>query len=93
MESRVTNNNEKSRYELRLDGGRLAGFLEYERSDGVLAMIHTFVHPDLRSQGLGERLVRDALDDVRARGLEVEPVCPFVVAYIRRYPEYGDLVA
>jgi uncharacterized protein len=36
--------------------------------------------------------VRGALDDMRARGLKVAPVCPFVAAYIRRHPEYADLV-
>jgi predicted GNAT family acetyltransferase len=37
--------------------------------------------------------VADALDDIRSRGLKVVPLCPFVAAYIRRHPEYEDLVA
>jgi uncharacterized protein len=36
--------------------------------------------------------VADALDDIRSRGLQVVPLCPFVAAYIRRHPEYEDLV-
>jgi len=27
------------------------------------------------------------------RGLKVRPLCPFVSLYIRRHPEYADLVA
>ena len=39
-----------------------------------------------------EQLVSGVLDDIRARGLEVVPLCPFAAAYIRRHPEYADLV-
>jgi predicted GNAT family acetyltransferase len=48
--------------------------------------------PSLENKGLGARLVAGALDDIRARGLRVVPFCPFVRAYIRRHPEYADLV-
>jgi predicted GNAT family acetyltransferase len=42
--------------------------------------------------GHGSTLVRAALDDVRARGLSVIPLCPFVKAYIEKHPEYADLL-
>jgi hypothetical protein len=42
--------------------------------------------------GVGSRLVRGALDDIRSRGLRVAPVCPFVADYLRRHPEQRDLV-
>ena len=32
------------------------------------------------------------LGDVRARGLKIEPVCPFVADYLERHPEHADLV-
>jgi predicted GNAT family acetyltransferase len=37
-------------------------------------------------------LVEAALTDIRVRGLRVVPLCPFVAGYIRRHPEYADLV-
>jgi predicted GNAT family acetyltransferase len=43
--------------------------------------------------GVGSQLVRGALDDLRVRGLRLVPLCPFVAAYVRRHPEYADLVA
>ena len=43
-------------------------------------------------RGLGGRLVVGALDDIRARGLLTVPLCPFAAEYIRRHPEYQDLV-
>lgn len=90
MEPRVVANRTLRRYELRL-GERLAGTLDYTRSDGVVALTHTEVEPDLRGQGHGERLVRDALADLREHGATVRPVCPFVVAYVRRHSETTDL--
>jgi predicted GNAT family acetyltransferase len=41
---------------------------------------------------VGSRLVRGALDDVRAGGRRIRPLCPFVRAYVDRHPEYADLV-
>ena len=42
--------------------------------------------------GLGSRLVQRALDDLRARGLALVPLCPFVADFVGRHPEYADLV-
>jgi GCN5-related N-acetyl-transferase len=42
--------------------------------------------------GVGSLLVEQALEDTRKRGLNVVALCPFVASYIRRYPDYADLV-
>jgi predicted GNAT family acetyltransferase len=51
------------------------------------------VNPDAGESGLGSRLVRAALDDVRSQGGRVVPLCPFVRGWIERHPDYADLVA
>jgi predicted GNAT family acetyltransferase len=51
------------------------------------------VNPEAGESGLGSRLVRAALDDVRGKGLQVVPLCPFVRGWIERHPDYADLVA
>jgi uncharacterized protein len=79
------------RYELRVDG-ELAGVIAYRREPGVVVLVHTEVFPSAEGRGLGSRLVAGALDDIRARGLRVVPLCPFAAAYVRRHPEYADLV-
>jgi predicted GNAT family acetyltransferase/glutaredoxin len=83
---------EASRYELR-DGDRMIGEAAYRRRNGRLALIHTEVDEALEGRGLGSRLIATALDDARREGLEVVPLCPFVASYIRRHPEYQDIVA
>jgi predicted GNAT family acetyltransferase len=51
------------------------------------------VRPEAEGKGVASELVRWALDDVRGRGLRIVPRCPFVAAYLKRHPEYADLVA
>jgi predicted GNAT family acetyltransferase len=55
-------------------------------------LVHTEIEPSLEGQGVGSRLVAGALADIRSRGLELVPVCPFVLAYLKRHPEFDDLV-
>jgi uncharacterized protein len=92
MDVAVADNPEAARYELTVNGER-AGFVTYRRSPGVIALLHAEVDPDRERRGLGSRLVRGALDDARARGLAVRPVCPFVQWFIETHAEYRDLLA
>jgi predicted GNAT family acetyltransferase len=91
-EIHVIDNPDQQRYEL-WRGETLAGFIEYRLRENEVSMTHTEVDPHLQEQGLGTRLVADALADTRARGRMVRPYCPFVAAYIREHPEDEDLVA
>ena len=88
----VTDNPEADRYELTVDG-EPAGFVTYRQSPGVIAFLHAEVHPSRERRGLGSQLVREALDDARARGLAVRPLCPFVQWFVETHTEYKDLVA
>lgn len=82
---------EMSRYSA-MAGDRLAGYVAYRDRPGARALVHTDVLAAWEGRGVGGRLARAALDDIRARGLAVVPQCPFVAAWIRRHPEYEDLV-
>ena len=92
MEVAVTDHPDEARYELTVDGER-AGFVTYRESPGSLALLHAEVDPARERKGLGSALVRGALDDIRARGLAVRPVCPFVQWFIETHPDYRDLLA
>ena len=54
--------------------------------------MHTEVPPELGGQGVGSKLVKGALDQVRAQGLKAIAQCPFVKAYIDKHVEYQDLL-
>ena len=87
----VKRNDARTRYELSVDG-QLA-ISEYNRLANAVMFTHTEVPEVLEGRGVGAALVRGALDDVRAQGLQVIPLCPFVAAFIHRHPEYGDLLS
>jgi len=44
------------------------------------------------AKGIGSRLIKGALDRVRAEGLKVIAQCPFVKAFIEKHPDYADLL-
>lgn len=87
----VSNNAELNRYEITV-GDQVAGFAEYILSNGLITFTHTEIDPAFEGQGLGSKLVRAALDDVRDAGdRKVLPLCPFVKGWMFKHPEYQDL--
>jgi uncharacterized protein len=91
MELRVADNPGRSRYEITADG-EVAGIIDYHLSGHAISFLHTETDPRFRGHGLAGRLVGDALDSVRERGLEVLPFCPFVRSWLGEHPDYADLV-
>jgi predicted GNAT family acetyltransferase len=91
MDVEVTDNPDKSRFEIIADG-ELAGFVQYHLRDGMIAFNHTQTDDRFRGHGLGGRLVRESLDQARARHLAVLPYCPFVQSWITEHREYADLI-
>ena len=88
--SEIVNNKALHRYELAVDGHLAATY--YKLDGGVITFIHTEVPPELGGKGIGSKLIKGALDQVRAEGLKVIAECPFVKAYLDKHPEYADLL-
>ena len=87
----LTNNAERNRYEARL-GDKLAGYSSYDVQPDRVVFVHTVVRPEYEGKGIGSRLAKFAIDDVRDRGLRIKPLCPFIRAYLQRHPEYNEIV-
>lgn len=86
----VHHNPEAARFELR--AAEAIAIAEYRLMGTDVEFHHTSVPSELEGRGIGSRLARAALDSARERGLNVIPTCSFFAAYIRRHPEYQDLV-
>jgi predicted GNAT family acetyltransferase len=87
----VINNNEAAnRFETQIAGQ--TAFLTYRRSGDSITFLHTEVPEPFEGQGIGSELARAALDHARSAHLHVISRCPFVSHYIKRNPEYTDLL-
>jgi len=87
---KVIENAEGGRFEVRL--GEAIAYAEYRLLQSGMLFPHTEVPAAFEGRGVGSKLVRTALDSARERGLKVIPVCTFFAGYIKRHPEYHDLV-
>ena len=93
MATTVTDDRDRRRYEITEDGEPV-GFVSYRLGSDAIDLVHTEIDPDHSGRGLAGELVRTVLDDARARGLTVVPICPYVVKFIGDHAdEYLDLVA
>ena len=89
--TKVTHDTTAERYLITVDG-RDAGYADYIQGDGVRDFHHTVIDPEFRGQGLSTPLIQAALDDTRAAGDKVRPLCSAVAGFIEKHPEYRDLV-
>lgn len=84
----VKHNAEAQRYELPVEHG--LAIAVYRQQGSARIFTHTEVPPEDEGKGIGARIVKEALEDTRRQGFRIVPACSFVVAYVRRHPEYDD---
>jgi hypothetical protein len=86
----MRNDRDHGRYELVIDG-EVVGIAEYRVEGDTVVFPHTEIAASRRGQGLGARLVRYALDDVRGTHRRVKAQCWYVAEFLSAHPEYADL--
>lgn len=87
----VTENTDAGRFELRRDG-ELVSVAAYEQRDRRVIVPHVETHPAHRGQGNAARLMDGLLDQLRASGRTITPLCPFAAEHIRDSPHHHDLL-
>ncbi|MGB7979838.1 MAG: GNAT family N-acetyltransferase [Candidatus Nanopelagicales bacterium] len=90
-ETQVVQRPETDRYEILTDG-QVAGFVTYHEADDVVVLDHTEVQPAFEGEGLAGDLARGTFEDLRARGVRVQPLCSYMASWVGKHPEYADLV-
>jgi predicted GNAT family acetyltransferase len=90
MAAAVRDNKVKSRFELDVEGA--LAFANYRPAPSTVIITHTETPRALRGRGIASELVQGALELIRADGLRVIAGCGFVVDYLRKHPEFADLV-
>nr|WP_296070973.1 GNAT family N-acetyltransferase [uncultured Actinoplanes sp.] len=92
MNLTITDVPERERLEARDEAGELAGVLTYQLSGTIIAYTHTKVEPGFEGHGAGSALARAGMDDARAKGRMVVPICPFLKSWLDEHKEYEPIV-
>ena len=67
--------------------GQLIAEITFPEEDGVAVIDHTFVDPSLRGQGMADKLVRAALEQIRKNGGTPAATCTYAVSWLEKHPE------
>jgi predicted GNAT family acetyltransferase len=83
----------KARYVGRIDGLAEEAELTLSKASPTLVIAdHTSVPEAMRGQGVGHQLLARLIDDARAAGQTILPLCPFVKAQARKHrDEWADV--
>jgi predicted GNAT family acetyltransferase len=87
----IINNKRQSQFELKLPDGEIA-VLTYRWLKGSMVLMHTAVPKSGQNKGVGSAIAKYALENARTHNLKIVVYCPFVAAYMKRHPEYNDLI-
>jgi len=82
----------KGRYFVTGPDGATAEMTFTKVGEHQLIIDHTEVPDAFRGQGVGLKLVTRAVEDARAAGKKIIPLCPFANAQFRRHPEWADVL-
>ena len=90
MDLTITHDPARSRFETEQEGH--TAYIRYLAFEGGLDILSTQVPGPLEGRGIAGALTRHVLEYARANGLRIIPTCSYTVAYLRRHPEYAELV-
>ena len=81
------------RYEGRFVVGETPAVMTYSRaSPGLIIVDHTEVPESMRGKGAGQALALHAIEQARAGGWKIIPLCPFLRAQAQRHPDWADVI-
>ncbi len=82
----------KGRYVVKAPDGAEAEMTFTKVGARQIIIDHTGVPDAFRGQGVGAKMVERAVEDARAAGKIIIPLCPFAAAQFRRHPEWADVL-
>ena len=76
-------------FEMAVEGQK--AIIEYKEYPGKIALVHTEVPPALEGRGIATAIIEKTLSYIEKNHLRLIPLCPMVVAYLKRHPEWNKL--
>lgn len=71
--------------------GNVVGYSAFADRDGQRAFYHTQIDQEFAGRGLATALIAGAVAATRAENLRVVPLCPTMVAYVRKHADSPEL--
>lgn len=87
----IEHNRAARRFETRVDGSFCE--LDYSLDNNVMTITHTGVPEEVGGRGIASALAQMAMDTARAEGWKVVPACSYAQTWVKRHPQYDDLLA
>ena len=87
----VTDNEQQLQFQVKV--GQELAFMEYRWYHGDLAIMHTYVPEIGRGKGYSTALAEFAIQYAREKSVKLKLYCMFMQGYIKRHPEFNDLIS
>lgn len=90
MMKEVVNDKSGSRFVLTVDGNEI--YALYAEDKESLDIYSTYTPPQLRGQGLAEKVVLAAFEYAKEKKIKVIPSCWYVRTFLDKHSEYQSMV-
>ncbi|MNE64343.1 hypothetical protein D3C80_1597510 [compost metagenome] len=74
------------------DGNEHPVWAEYAVRGHARVILHVEAHPALRGTGAAGKFMQVLAEHARAEKLTLVPHCSYAVAWLKRHPEFSDIV-
>ena len=75
------------------DGETRIVHADYAVQGDTRVILYVEADPALRGTGAAGAFMQSLAEHARAEGLKLAPRCSYAVVWLKRHPEYGDIVA
>ena len=89
-ELEIIHNPNENRFEIWIEGQ--LSKLDYAQRGSTIIMTHVGVPHEFRGLGIAGKITEAGLEYAKEKNLRVIPMCSYVAAYIRRHPQYAELM-
>lgn len=92
MEIKHTSEGNKGRFYIEMDNKIMAEMTYVWAGETRIIIDHTEVDVSLKGQGVGKKLVAEAVQFAREKGIKIMPLCPFAQAVFDKEKDFSDVL-
>lgn len=90
IELPLVKNESENQFQLEINGYTV--LIEYKEHGKKIWLIHTESPAELQGKGAATAIIEKTLAYIEENGYRLIPLCPFVVAYMKRHTEWNRIL-